>query len=74
MGPIGEQLPNIPLNSDYWNTTFSFDESDMEQTWHPMVQWDDNRCRSIYPGMVKLCEILEFLRKFKKIKINHDKR
>ena len=53
MSPIGGDLPHIPLNSDYWNTTFLFDESDMEQTWHPMVQWDDNRCRSIYPGMVK---------------------
>lgn len=54
MGPIGGKVPNIPLNSNYWNDTFVFDENDMQQTWHPMVQWDDNRCRSIYPGMVKL--------------------
>ena len=58
MSPIGGYLPNIPLNSDYWNTTFVFDERDMEQIWHPMVQWDDNRCRSIYPDEPAGCFVL----------------
>ena len=47
----GYELPKFPLNSAYWNSTFLFNEENFETTWHPLFQWKDNRCRSIFPGM-----------------------